>query len=154
MHRAICEVHEAREPVAPATVADKLTERGELARVGGRAYLHACVQAVPTAGSGAHYAEIVRAKAYRRAVIESAQRILDFAYSEAGDEDEIRDLVEQHLTEIIAGTPGLNEAPPTVDALYLPFVADTEAIQDGRKLGLTYGFADLGSVAKVDLGRG
>ncbi|MER6434603.1 DnaB-like helicase C-terminal domain-containing protein [Streptomyces sp900105245] len=143
IHRAICEVHEAREPVDPVTVADKLTERGELARVGGRAYLHACVQAVPTAANGSHYAEIVRAKAYRRAVIESAQRILDFAYSEAGDEDEIRDLVEQQLTEIIAGTPGLNQAPPTTDALYLPFVADTEAIQDGRRLGLTYGFADL-----------
>ncbi|MER6434172.1 DnaB-like helicase C-terminal domain-containing protein [Streptomyces sp900105245] len=59
----------------------------------------------------------------------------------AGDEDEIRDLVEQHLTDIIAGTAGLTQAPPTTD--YLPFVDDTEAIQDGRRLGLTYGFADL-----------
>ncbi|MEU4878306.1 DnaB-like helicase C-terminal domain-containing protein [Streptomyces sp. NPDC021608] len=146
IHRAICEVHAAREPVDPVTVADKLTERGELTRVGGRAYLHACVQAVPTAANGSHYAEIVRAKAYRRAVIESAQRILDFAYSEAGDEDEVRDLVEQQLTEIIAGTPGLHEAPPAVSDLYLPFVADLEDIQDGRKAGLPYGFDDLDSL--------
>ncbi|MFL4910890.1 replicative DNA helicase [Streptomyces sp. MMS24-I2-30] len=143
IHRAICAVHAAGEPVDPVTVADRLTERGELARVGGRSYLHTCVQAVPTPANGPHYAEIVRAKAYRRSVIESALRILEFAYSEEGDEDEVRDLVEQQLTEIIAGTPGLHEAPPAVGDLYLDFVADLEDIQNGRKTGLTYGFADL-----------
>ncbi|MFF4845516.1 DnaB-like helicase C-terminal domain-containing protein [Streptomyces collinus] len=146
IHRAICEVRAAGEPVDPVTVADALTRNGELARVGGTSYLHACVQATPTAANGSHYAEIVRAKAYRRAVIESAQRILEFAYSEAGDEDEVRDLVEQQLTEIIAGTPGLHQAPPTVDDLYLDFVADLEDIQNGRKIGLPYGFADLDSL--------
>ncbi|MFF4756336.1 replicative DNA helicase [Streptomyces sp. NPDC001270] len=143
IHRAICAVHAAGEPVDPVTVADRLTERGELARVGGRSYLHTCVQAVPTPANGPHYAEIVRAKAYRRSVIESALRILEFAYSEEGDEDEVRDLVEQQLTEIIAGTPGLHEAPPAVGDLYLDFVADLEDIQNGRKAGLPYGFADL-----------
>ncbi|GEK04471.1 DnaB-like helicase C-terminal domain-containing protein [Streptomyces sp. 1-11] len=146
IHRAICEVRAAGEPVDPVTVADALTRSGDLARVGGTSYLHACVQATPTAANGSHYAEIVRAKAYRRAVIESAQRILEFAYSEAGDEDEVRDLVEQQLTEIIAGTPGLHQAPPTVDDLYLDFVADLENIQNGRKSGLPYGFADLDSL--------
>ncbi|MEU2554660.1 DnaB-like helicase C-terminal domain-containing protein [Streptomyces sp. NPDC013313] len=146
IHRAICEVRAAGEPVDPVTVADALTRSGELARVGGTSYLHACVQATPTAANGSHYAEIVRAKAYRRAVIESAQRILEFAYSEIGDEDEVRDLVEQQLTEIIAGTPGLLQAPPTVDDLYLDFVADLEDIQNGRKTGLPYGFADLDSL--------
>lgn len=143
IHRAICDLHKASEPVDPVTVADRLTEQGEIGRAGGRAYLHACVQAAPTAANGPHYAEIVRAKAYRRAVIESAQRILQYAYSEEGDENEIRDLVEQQLTEIIAGTPGLHEAPPTVGDLYLDFVADLEEIQDGKKMGLPYGFADL-----------
>ncbi|MFD5572738.1 DnaB-like helicase C-terminal domain-containing protein [Streptomyces cadmiisoli] len=143
IHRAICKVHEAGEPVDPVTVADELTRAGQLARVGGRSYLHACVQAVPSAASGPRYAEIVRAKAYRRAVIESAQRILEYAYSEAGDEDEVRDLVEQQLTEIIAGTPGLHQAPPAVGDLYLDFVAETEDIQNGKNIGLTYGFPDL-----------
>lgn len=146
IHRAICDLHAAGEAVDPVTVADKLTERGELARVGDRPYLHTCVQAVPTAASGSRYAEIVRAKAYRRAVIESAQRILEYAYSEEGDEDEVRDLVEQQLTEIIAGTPGLHEAPPAVGDLYLDFVADLEDIQDGKNAGLTYGFADLDTI--------
>lgn len=143
IHRAICDLAAAGEPVDPITVADELTRRGELARVGGASYLNTCVQAVPSAAAGPEYAEIVRAKAYRRAVIESAQRILQFAYSEEGEEDEVRALVEQQLTEIIAGLPGLHEAPPTVGDLYLDFVADLEDIQDGRKVGLTYGFADV-----------
>lgn len=146
IHRAVCDLHAAGEPVDAITVADVLTRRGELTRIGGAPYLHTCVQAVPTAANGPHYAEIVRAKAYRRAVIESAQRIVEFAYSEAGAEDEVRDLVERQLTEIVAGTPGLHEAPPGVGDLYLDFVADLEDIQDGKAIGLTYGFADLDTI--------
>ncbi|MEV7282913.1 DnaB-like helicase C-terminal domain-containing protein [Streptomyces sp. NPDC093111] len=146
IHRAICALHAAGEPVDPVTLAAELTRRGELTRVGGISYLHTCVQAVPTAATGPRYAGIVRAKAYRRTVVESAHRILEFAYSEAGDEDEVRDLVEQQLTEIIAGTPGLTEAPPAVGDLYLDFVLDLEEVQDGKKLGLPYGFADLDTI--------
>ncbi|WP_330321650.1 AAA family ATPase (plasmid) [Streptomyces clavifer] len=146
IHRAVCDLHTAGEPVDAITVADALARRGELARIGGAPYLHTCVQAVPTAANGPHYAEIVRAKAYRRAVIESAQRIVEFAYSEAGDEGEVRDLVERQLTEIVAGIPGLHEAPPAVGDLYLDFVADLEDVQDGRQIGLTYGFADLDTI--------
>lgn len=146
IHRAICALHEAGEPIDALTVADELARRGELARVGGAGYLHGCVQAAPTVAHGPRYAQIVRAKAYRRAVIESAQRILQYAYSEEGDEGEVRELVEQQLTEIVAGTPGLHQAPPTVGDLYLPFVEELEAIQEGKRMGLTYGFIDLDGV--------
>jgi replicative DNA helicase len=146
IHRAICALHAAGEPVDPVTVGAALTERGEITKVGGASYLHTCVRAAPTAANGAYYAEIVRAKAYRRAVIDSAQRILQYAYSEEGDESEVRDLVEQQLTQIIAGTPGLHETPPSVGDLYLDFVADLETIQNGKKTGLTYGFEDLDTV--------
>lgn len=146
IHRAVCALHEAREPVDPMTVAAELTKRGELARAGGASYLHTCIQAVPTAANGAYYAEIVRAKAYRRSAIESAQRILQYAYSEEGDEADVRSIVEQELTDIAAGVPGLNTAPPVVDDLYLDFVSELEEIQNGRKMGLSYGLVDLDAV--------
>ncbi|MFJ4633043.1 replicative DNA helicase [Streptomyces sp. NPDC088847] len=146
IHRAVCELHEAGEPVDVITVADALSRRGELSLVGGAGYLHTCVQAVPTAANGPHYAEIVRAKAYRRTVIESAQRIIDYAYSEIGDEGEVRDQVERQLTGIVAGIPGLHEAPPAVGDLYLGYIADLEDIQTGKHVGLTYGFADLDAI--------
>ncbi|MCF0086691.1 MULTISPECIES: DnaB-like helicase C-terminal domain-containing protein [unclassified Streptomyces] len=143
IHRTICALAASGEPVDPITVAAELTKRGDLARVGGAAYLHTCTQAVPTPANGARYAEIVRAKAYRRAVIESARSILEYAYSDTGDDDDVRSLVEQKLTDIIAGTPGVSEAPPTVGDLYLDFVADLEAVQEGKMTGLPYGFMDL-----------
>lgn len=146
IHRAVARLYAAGEPVDAVTVTAELTRRGELTRIGGAAYLHACVQTVPTAANGPYYAEIVRAKAYRRAVIESAQRILEYAYSQEGDEDEVREMVEQQLTEIIAGTPDLHEAPPVVADLYLDFVADLEDIQNGKQTGLTYGFTDLDTI--------
>ncbi|MGW3328303.1 replicative DNA helicase [Streptomyces virginiae] len=120
--------------------------RGAPPKVGGARYLHSCVQAVPTPANGPRYAEIVRAKAYRRTAIESAQRILQYAYSEEGDEFDVRSLVEQELTAIVGGTPGLHTAPPTVGDLYLDFVAELEEIQDGRQMGLTYGLSDLDTI--------
>ncbi|MEU0705392.1 DnaB-like helicase C-terminal domain-containing protein [Streptomyces bacillaris] len=146
IHRAVVDLRRAGEPVDVVTVTAELVKRGEITRVGGAAYLHTCVQAVPTAANGPYYAEIVRAKAYRRAVIESAQRVLEYAYAETGSEEEIRGLVERQLTEIVAGTPGLPGAPPAVGDLYLGFVADLEDIQDGKEIGLTYGFADLDTI--------
>nr|MDT0519884.1 DnaB-like helicase C-terminal domain-containing protein [Streptomyces sp. DSM 41633] len=146
IHRAIIGLRQAHEPVDPLTVAAELARRGELAKVGGAPYLHSCVEAVPTPANGPSYAEIVRAKAYRRTAIESAQRILQYAYSEEGDELDVRSLVEQELTAIVVGTPGLHTAPPTVGDLYLDFVAELEEIQDGRQLGLTYGLADLDTI--------
>ncbi|MFF2305892.1 DnaB-like helicase C-terminal domain-containing protein [Streptomyces sp. NPDC058128] len=146
IHRAICDLRQANEPVDPLTVAAELTRRGELTKAGGASYLHSCVQAVPTPSNGSHYAEIVRAKAYRRAAIESAQRILQYAYSEEGDESDVRSLVEQQLTAIVAGTPRLHSAPPAVGDLYMDFVAELEEVQNGRQIGLTYGLDDLDAV--------
>lgn len=146
IHRAILALHKAGEPVEPLAVAEELTRRGELAKAGGAVYLHICVQAVPTAANGSYYAEIVRAKAYRRSAISSAEQIIQYAYSEEGDEEDVRSLVEQKLTDIITGVPGINEAPPTVGDLYLDFVAELEEIQNGRQLGLPYGIADLDTV--------
>ncbi|WP_305961412.1 DnaB-like helicase N-terminal domain-containing protein, partial [Streptomyces fulvorobeus] len=62
IHRAVCDLRQAGEPVDVVTVTDELTRRGELARAGGAVYLHTCVQAVPTAANGPYYAEIVRAR--------------------------------------------------------------------------------------------
>lgn len=146
IHRAICDLHKAGEPVDAITLAAELTRTGEITKVGGAAYLHTLVQAVPTAANGEYYAEIVRAKAYRRRAAEAATRILQYAYSEEGDEHEVCDLVEQQLTEIVAGIPTMQEAPPTVGDLYLDFVAELEEIQEGKRIGLTYGLADLDRV--------
>jgi replicative DNA helicase len=146
IHRAICALHQAGEPIDAITLAAELTRTGQITKVGGAPYLHALVEAVPTAANGEYYAQIVRAKAYRRRAAEAATRILQYAHSEEGDEHEVRQLVEQQLTDIVAGIPGLQDTPPTVGDLYLDFVAELEEIQQGKRVGLTYGFTDLDTI--------
>src|SRR3954464_11345629 len=51
------------EPADPGTIADELHPPGELAKVGGGAYLHTLIAAVPTAANAGYYAEIVRERA-------------------------------------------------------------------------------------------
>ncbi|MEU7178829.1 MULTISPECIES: DUF3987 domain-containing protein [Streptomyces] len=66
IHRAITTLHERDEPVDPITVTAYLGSIGDLARVGGAAYLHHLVQQVPTASNGEYYAAIARDAADNR----------------------------------------------------------------------------------------
>ena len=49
VHEAILELYGRGEPADPVTVSDLLAKRGELARIGGGAYLHTLLASVPTA---------------------------------------------------------------------------------------------------------
>jgi replicative DNA helicase len=87
---AVLDLFGRGEPADPVTVADVLSRRGELNRVGGAPYLHTLVATVPTAASAAYYARIVRDKAILRKLVEAGTRIATMGYAgEGGDVDEI-----------------------------------------------------------------
>ncbi len=73
---AILALHLTGEPADTITVADWLSERKALARVGGQAYLHQLVQGVPTSANADHYAEIVAEHAMMRRVGDVGTRIV------------------------------------------------------------------------------
>ena len=56
---AILDLYGRGEPADAVTVAEELTKRGDLTRIGGPAYLHQLIQSVPTAANAGYYAEIV-----------------------------------------------------------------------------------------------
>ncbi|MET9416117.1 DUF3987 domain-containing protein [Streptomyces klenkii] len=88
IHRAIIELHAQGRPVDPITLGHHLDQVGDLARVGGRAYLHTLVQTVPTTAHASHYAEIVHRLARRRRSIEAGTRIVQAGMTpDATDED-------------------------------------------------------------------
>lgn len=61
IYRAILELHGAPGVRPdPITVADHLKRSGDLEKVGGAAYLHHCVQMIPTAANTEWYADIVQ----------------------------------------------------------------------------------------------
>src|SRR5512133_3526241 len=56
---AVLDLYGRGEPADAVTVAAELTKRGDLAAIGGPAYLHTLLSSVPTAANAGYYARIV-----------------------------------------------------------------------------------------------
>lgn len=104
---AILAIHGQGIRPDPVTVADELTRRGSLERVGGPAYLHTLMQAPPTTANVEHYAGIVRHRAVLRRLAAAGLRIVQSAQAPDGGD----------LTEIVAAAMAemstIGQAPRT-----------------------------------------
>ena len=100
IHAAILALAHAGQPADAITVADELTKRGELARIGGTAYLHELVQDVPTSSNAAYYADIVHERAVMRRLVAAGTHIAALANGE-GDGD-LDDLINRAQNEVAA----------------------------------------------------
>jgi len=89
IYECIIDLYGRGEPADAVTVSDLLTKRGEIARIGGPAYLHTLLQSVPTAANAGFYAEIVRERAVLRRLVEAGTKIVQMGYSQDGEVDEI-----------------------------------------------------------------
>jgi len=98
--RAMLELNQRSEPVDLITLADVLKARGELADVGGAAYLAELADKVPTAANTAYYARIVRQKAILRSLIQTATEIAMAGYESGADVDQFLDEAEHKIFEI------------------------------------------------------
>ena len=101
IHEAILDLYGRGEPADAITVANELTRRGEIARVGGGPYLHTLIASVPTAANAGYYARIVRERAILRRLVEAGTRIVQFGYAGEADADE---LVDRAQAEVYAVT--------------------------------------------------
>src|SRR5215471_11340258 len=146
VHEAILELYGRGEPADPVTVSDLLAKRGELARIGGGAYLHTLIASVPTAANAGYYARIVRERAILRRLVEVGTRIVQLGYAGDGDAD---DLVDRAEAEIY----GVTDRRISED--YLPLseimpgaLDEIEAIgsRGGSLSGVPTGFADLDGI--------
>jgi replicative DNA helicase len=146
VHEAVLELYGRGEPVDPVTVSDLLAKRGELARVGGGAYLHTLIASVPTAANAGYYARIVRERAILRRLVEAGTRIVQLGYAGDGDADELVDRAEAEIY-------GVTERRVSED--YLPLadimpgaLDEIEAIgsHGGVMTGVPTGFGDLDSL--------
>jgi replicative DNA helicase len=143
VHEAILELYGRGEPADPVTVSDLLAKRGELARIGGGAYLHTLIASVPTAANAGYYARIVRERAILRRLVEVGTRIVQLGYAGDGDADE---LVDRAQAEVY----GVTEHRVTEDFLPLSEIMpgaldEIEAIgsRGGVMTGVPTGFVDL-----------
>ena len=95
---AILDLFGRGEPADAITVADELTKRGDLSRVGGASYLHELVQSVPTAANASYYAEIVHERAVLRRLVEAGTRIVQMGYGQG--EGDVEDIVNRAQAEV------------------------------------------------------
>jgi len=100
LFNAMLELSERSEPVDLITLSEALRSRGDLADVGGTAFLGELAERVPTAANIVHYAKIVRDRAVLRGLITAATEIATRGYEASGDVAELLDRAEQLIFEI------------------------------------------------------
>jgi len=143
IHEAILDLYGRGEPADAITVANELTRRGEIARVGGGPYLHTLIASVPTAANAGYYARIVRERAILRRLVEAGTRIVQFGYAGEADADE---LVDRAQAEVFAVTDRrAGEDYHSLSEIMPGALDEIEAIgsRNGVLTGVPTGFSDL-----------
>lgn len=79
---AFTRLHEQRNPIDLLTVTEDLDNQGQLAEIGGAAYLTALVNNVPTSLHAEAYGHIIEQAAVRRRMLQAANNIAKTAYRE------------------------------------------------------------------------
>jgi replicative DNA helicase len=143
VHEVILDLYSRGEPADAITVANELTKRGEIARVGGAPYLHTLMACVPTAANAGYYARIVRERAILRRLVEVGTRIVQLGYSGDGDADEIVDRAEAEVYGVTDRR--VSEDYRSLSEIMPGALDEIEAIgsRGGGLTGVPTGFADL-----------
>lgn len=109
--RTITRMADGERPVDPLLLTGVLRAQGDLGRVGGPAYLHACIEATPTAANGDYYAEVVRVAAERRRIGTNTSRLAHMAGDDQADLEAVRTAALSVLADLAAGDTWLDPVP-------------------------------------------
>jgi replicative DNA helicase len=103
-HRWIWEafnrLHERRVPVDFLTVTEELESNGQLAEIGGPAYLTALINQVPTSLHAEAYGRMVEATAIRRRLLTAANQVATLAYAESESIENVMQEAEKSIFNV------------------------------------------------------
>jgi len=102
--RVIRELFQRSEPADIVSVANRLDERDDLERAGGRMYLNELLDRATTTSSLEYYADIVKRKSVLRGLIQAGSLISELGYDEVSETDEVLDKAESMIFDITATT--------------------------------------------------
>lgn len=136
--------------IDPITVAAELLATGEITKVGGAAYLHSLVQAVPLMGNADGYAEIVREHAQLRAVLTATRRASQRVLEAANTATEILEAAMADLQAAAKGVTVADERLSVADR-WMTFIDELEAGHDPRALDTPW--HDLNDVIELKPGQ-
>ena len=135
-------LHEQRVPVDMLTVSEELERSGQLAEIGGAAYLTSLINQVPTSLNAEAYGRIVEEHSIRRRMIQAANQIASLAYK--------GDAIDNVMGEAEKAVFGVSERRTkhdvqpirTVLSEYYDHVAELAKLQADFN-GVPTGFIDL-----------
>jgi replicative DNA helicase len=142
IYNQIVDMYSRGRPIDPITLADNLREAGDLDRIGGIAYLHVLVNAVPSAATGPHYADIVRNCALLRRALEVTKRTEQAIYEAKGDPTGIVEQAQAGLADVFDNRDQQTDTHVASDME--DYLDRLEQLQkNGRTYGIPTGFMDL-----------
>jgi replicative DNA helicase len=146
VYSAILDLYGRGEPADAVMVAGQLTKAGEIARIGGAAYLHDLVSVVPTAANASYYAAIVAERAVLRRMVTAGTRIVQMGYAGEGDVFDLVDRAQAEVYDLTSGRTSEDYAP--LSEIFDGTLNEIEAIaaHNGQMVGVSTGFADLDSL--------
>ena len=144
--QALVELYKSNTPIDITTVKNELDKQKNLNAIGGIDYLTEVISSVVTSANLDYYIEIVKEKATRRRLIDTATNIITDAYNEEEGLTKLLDSSEQKLLNVIR-TRKTSEFKPISEALREAH-ENLERMSKNRSAvtGLSTGFVDLDKV--------
>jgi replicative DNA helicase len=146
IYEAIKDLYNNQEPIDIITLANRLEERKNLEKIGGRSYLAKLSNTVATSGNISNYANIIQRKATLRRLQKAASDISALSFDEGKDIDEILDETEKKVFAV--SQKYLKNAFLPIDALLADAFERIDELhkKSGKLRGLTTGFPDIDKV--------
>lgn len=136
-------LQERRTPIDFLTVSEELDQLGQLAEVGGPAYLTSLINNVPTSLHAEHYGRIVEATAIRRRMLTAANEIAKLAYQQESSVDTVMDEAEKVVFGV-SERRTTRDLQPIQDVLSEYYDRIDQIISRGDEgVGVPTGFTDL-----------
>ena len=140
---AIMDLYRDNKPVDMLTVCEELKTKKALEMVGGRAYIAALTTEVPSTTNAGEYAKIVSEKASLRALIATAEDIMNKGYEGKDDTQDILNFAESGIFQIGQKRQKSDYTPIQDVLLRNVEIIDANYRNQGKVVGIPTGFKDL-----------
>ena len=140
---AIMDLYRDNKPVDMLTVCEELKTKKALDMVGGRAYIATLTTEVPSTTNAGEYAKIVSEKASLRALIGTAEDIMNKSYQGKDDTQEILNYAESGIFQIGQKRQKSDYTPIQDVLLRNVEIIDAASKNQGKVVGIPTGFKDL-----------
>jgi len=100
LYSCVYDLYAESKPVDELTVAEALTQRGQVEEAGGKHYVSELAAKVPAAGNAKHYAQIVQQNSLLRRLLGAGQRIQSWVHERDGEPRELSERAEKLLFEV------------------------------------------------------